>query len=61
VDFLPDLGPSDSKRGFKAAVERLLDTEPPEPAAGFKRVETQLSEGKLRLESVMNFGSGAIA
>jgi hypothetical protein len=49
VDFLPDLGPSDSKRGFKAALERLLDTEPPEPALGFKRVETQLPEGKLRL------------
>ena len=49
VDSLPDLGPSDSKRGFKAAVQRLLDTEPPEPAAGLKRVETQLAEGKLRL------------
>jgi hypothetical protein len=49
VDSLPDLGPSDSKRGFKAAVERLLDTEPPEPAAGLKRVETQLPEGELRL------------
>jgi hypothetical protein len=49
VDSLPDLGPSDSKRGFKAAVERLLDTEPPEPAAGLKRVETRLPEGKLRL------------
>src|SRR5215210_2069496 len=32
VDSLPDLGPSDSKRGFHAAVERLLDTQPPEPA-----------------------------
>ncbi len=49
VDALPDLGPSDSKRRFKAAVERLLDTEPPEPAAGLKRVETRLREGKLRL------------
>ena len=46
---LPDLGPSDSKRAFKAAVQRLLDTEPPEPAAGLKRVETRLPEGKLRL------------
>jgi hypothetical protein len=49
VDSLPDLGPSDSKRGFKAAVERLLDTEPPEPAAGLKRVRTRLPEGELRL------------
>src|SRR5215218_382798 len=49
VGSLPDLGPSDSKRGFKAAVEGLLDTEPPEPAAGLKRVETRLPEGKLRL------------
>jgi hypothetical protein len=49
VDSLPDVGPSDSKRGFKAALERLLDTEPPEPAAGLKRVETRLPEGKLRL------------
>jgi hypothetical protein len=49
VDSLPDLGPSDSKRSFKAAVERLLDTKPPEPAAGLKRVETRLPEGKLRL------------
>ena len=49
VDSLPDLGPSDSKRSFKATVERLLDTEPPEPAAGLKRVETPLPEGKLRL------------
>jgi hypothetical protein len=43
------VGPNDSKRSFKATVERLLDTEPPEPAAGLKRVETRLPEGKLRL------------
>jgi hypothetical protein len=49
VDSLPDLGPSDSKRDFKAAVERLLDTEPPEPAAGLNQVEARLPEGKLRL------------
>jgi hypothetical protein len=58
VDSLPDLGPSDSKRGFKAAVERLLDTEPPEPAAGFKRMETRLPEGKLRLEILPKRTSG---
>ena len=49
VGSLPDMGPNDSKRSFKATVERLLDTEPPEPAAGLKRVETPLPEGKLRL------------
>jgi hypothetical protein len=58
VDSLPDLGPSDSKRGFKAAVERLLDTEPPEPAAGLKRVETRLPEGKLRLGILPQRASG---
>jgi hypothetical protein len=58
VDSLPDLGPSDSKRGFKGAVERLLDTEPPEPAAGFKRVETQLPEGKVRLGILPKRSSG---
>jgi hypothetical protein len=58
VDSLPDLGPSDSKRAFKAAVERLLDTEPPEPAAGFKRVETRLPEGKLRLGILPQRASG---
>jgi hypothetical protein len=58
VDSLSDLGPSDSKRGFKAAVERLLDTEPPEPAAGLKRVETRLPEGKLRLGILPQRASG---
>ncbi|MBA3637393.1 MAG: hypothetical protein M3514_17010 [Actinomycetota bacterium] len=34
VDSLPDLGPSDSKRGFKAAVERLLDNRAPGACSG---------------------------
>jgi hypothetical protein len=58
VGSLPDLGPSDSKRGFKAAVERLLDTEPPEPAAGLKRVGTRLPEGELRLGILPQRASG---
>jgi hypothetical protein len=59
VDSLPDLGPNDSKRGFKAAVERLLDTEPAEPAAGIKRVDTRLPEGKLRLGILPQRAGGA--
>lgn len=58
VDSLPDLGLRDSKQSFKAAVERLLDTEPPEPAAGPKRVETRLPEGKLRLRILPHRTSG---
>jgi hypothetical protein len=42
----------------KAAVERLLDTEPPERALGLKRVETRLPEGELRLGILPQRASG---
>jgi hypothetical protein len=49
VEELPDLGPSDSKRSFRRAVERLLDTVAPEVGSKPKTLIAEVPGGEVRL------------
>lgn len=46
---LPDLGPDDSKRRFKKAVENLLDTVPPEAGPEPRNLFAELPSGEVHL------------
>ena len=59
---LPDLGPSDSKKRFKEAVEDLLDGEKrPDTGSGFKDLIAELPSGRVHLRLLPQRGSGVSA
>lgn len=49
IGSLPDVGPSDSKKPFKAAVKRMLDVPPPALGEGEREVIGELPQGNIRL------------
>jgi hypothetical protein len=49
IGSLPNLGPSDSKRPFKAAVRQMLDVPPPVAGDSERQVIQELPEGEIRL------------
>ena len=49
IGSLPDVGPSDSKKPFKAAVRHMLDVPPPAPGESEREVVGVIPEGEIRL------------
>jgi hypothetical protein len=49
IGALPNIGPADSKRPFKAAVRQMLDVPPPTPGERQRDIIGEVPEGEIRL------------